>query len=225
MKHMPRFIGLDGEMTGTEQYKFIEGKFKGMEDIDLSPKTFVSDGRHRLIQIGISFNLGENFCEGIGWPRSEFDWNETAASVHNIPIEDVTDNFAPPADVDERAFKFLSERLEGDDKYQFIPVGWNVGSFDMPFVRFTLPKTASLISRRTCDLNALVFAMDGQFIVHGSKPGWTALKKQSKEYSLRKMTEAGATETWHNAGFDATTALLQLEYLQLVMVGEAPNLS
>lgn len=53
-----------------------------------------------------------------------------------------------------RSDKFYEE----GKTYTLIPMGMNVGTFDMKFVRKYLPKSAALFGYRSMDLNAMIFA-------------------------------------------------------------------
>lgn len=182
------FVGLDGEMSGTE----------------------LSDGA-RLIQIGLAL---PNAAYVANINPGEMSWDPEAEAVHKIPRENLPSN--PNADVvDANAYSFLVS-LGADPKRRnkTIPVGWNVGSFDMPFVKETLPNLNSLFSRRTVDLNALCFALDGKE-ENGMRVNAETWKARSKEYAIKKI----GYEDAHNAGWDAKMSLYCFEYLSMQMKG------
>lgn len=173
------YVGLDGEMSGTE----------------------VTEGA-RLIQIGLALPNGSSYVAYIN--PGEMLWDEESAAVHKIertalPSSENADQ------VDQNAFDFLvGQGADAKRRLNTIPVGWNVGAFDMPFVKESLPKTYSLFSRRTVDLNALCFALDG-------KDDWDfeTWKKMSKQYAIERI----GYENAHDAGWDARMSLLCFEYL------------
>lgn len=76
-------------------------------------------------------------------------------------------------------------------------------SFDMPFVRATLPRSAALFSRRSIDLNSICF-------LYGGPDGWQDYKEEAKKEAARIAGES----RWHNAGFDAEAAILSFAYLR-----------
>lgn len=177
------FVGLDGEMSGTE----------------------LSEGA-RLIQIGLAL---DNAAYTANINPGELSWDPEAEAVHKIPRESLPSE--PNADVtDANAYSFLVS-LGADPKRRnnTIAVGWNVGSFDMPFVKETLPQLNSLFSRRTVDLNALCFALDGKE-ENGMRVNAETWKKRSKEYAIEKI----GYEDAHNAGWDAKMSLYCFYYLR-----------
>ena len=84
-----------------------------------------------------------------------------AMRVNGIDIKTVDDAARRPISKVDLEFR---EWLRSDPFYQegktytLIPMGMNVGTFDMKFVRMYLPKSAALFGYRSIDLNALAFA-------------------------------------------------------------------
>jgi len=185
------YIGLDGEMSSADLAK--GGK---------------------LIQIGIGFSSGESFVSDIN--PGKMQWNPIAAKVHNIPEERVAQ--APlPAEVDGALYDWLASMgVDPDVRGRNTPVGWNVGAFDMPFVHDLLPRSASLFSRRTVDLNAICFALEGR--VHNGMPVKASTwKKMSKAYAIDKIGHENA----HDAGWDALMHIHCFDYLAATVRGVA----
>lgn len=189
------FIGLDGEMTSSELSK-------GGALIQLGLSAFVSDELKSK-----SFNINPH------WEGDEVLWDEEAAAVHKIPREAVH-SFDPPNLVDLELSIWMQEVLGAKvgKRRDNVPVGFNVGAFDMPFVQKLLPKTFELLSRRTVDLNALCFALDGS-VLNGMPVKFETWKKRSKEYAIEKI----GYENQHDAGWDAMMHLYAFEYLKEVM--------
>lgn len=173
------YVGLDGEMSGTE----------------------VNEGA-RLIQIGLALPNRSSYVAYIN--PGDLLWDEESAAVHKIE-RSALPSFENAGQVDQNAFDFLvGQGADPKRRNKTVPVGWNVGAFDMPFVRESLPKTNSLFSRRTVDLNALCFALDGK-----NDLNFESWKKRSKEYAIEKI----GYENAHDAGWDARMSLLCFEYL------------
>lgn len=183
------FVGVDIETSGLE-YK---------------------DGA-RLIQIGVCTD-DQEFCSLVK-PADALSitmvWDNEAAAVHNIPVDDV---LAAPAEgeVDIDLYQWLLKIGAQVEKRLLVAVGWNVGSFDMPFIKAQLPLTHSLFSRRTADLNAVCFAM-GESTGVGS---WARWKESAKGWAADQQGE----ERYHDALFDAKNALLSWHYLTQSITG------
>lgn len=163
----------------------------------------------RLIQIGLALFNGASYMAYIN--PGEMQWSDQAAAVHNIPLESLP-SFENAEQVDTNAASFLvGQGVNPKRRVNTIPVGWSVGSFDMPFVRYSLPKTNALFSRRTVDLNALCFALDGK-----DELNFESWKKLSKNYAIEKI----GYEDAHDAGWDAKMSLYCFEYLRDQLRGD-----
>lgn len=188
------WIGLDGEMTGPE----------------------ISEG-HVLIQIGASIE-GETFVSDIGWPAG-YPYTEIAMEVNGIPHERIWETYKHglTADrTDQGLRSWLLDHGASEDKKVLVPVGFNVGSFDMPFVRKFLPESYKLFSRRALDLNALCFGMEG-LLYGGSTPLWTGWKRMAKGWAdMVLAANDSGDQDWrpHNAGYDAAQAVECLNFLR-----------
>lgn len=174
------YVGLDGEMSGTD----------------------LQHGS-RLIQIGFALENGATYTSYIN--PGEMTWSEEAEGVHKIS-QDRIPEFPLALDVDQAVYTFLTIHGASQKKRgRTIPVGWNVGSFDMPFVKFSLPLSYTLFSRRVVDLNSLCFALDGL-----NNLNFDSWKKRSKEYAIEKI----GYEDAHDAGWDARMSLYCFEFLK-----------
>ena len=186
------FLGLDGEMSASDLAR-----------------------GGRLVQIGLAAGTAESdrFVEVIGWAEGEFAADPKAMAVHGIPAERI---LAAPraAEVDERAFAFCLAHGGSAAHRTLIAVGWNVGAFDMPFVKDALPRTCSLFSRRTVDLNAVCFTLGGVLRLGGSSPKWNTLKRLAKDAAQAALLAGGTATTWHDAGYDALASLLAWQWLR-----------
>lgn len=170
---MKKIVGLDIETSGAD---------------NTNPK-------HRVIQIGVAFGTMAVVSRNVGWARDEFEAEPTATGVHGISEDEVV--LAPSAErVDGQVAEWIGERGVGHG--DLIATGWNVGSFDLPFVKRDLPETAKYVSRRTIDLNALCFALS-----QASAHNFDWWKKEAKRAAVRVL----GLEKWHDAGYDAAAAL------------------
>lgn len=183
------FVGLDGEMTGTTK----KGEGQASE-------------KYQLIQIGLS-------VEAVGMPNATFvsdigyaSWNETkeAMEVNKFTAERIR---AGPSGlkVDAEALTWLESKL-GSGIRDLHAVGWNVGSFDLPFVQKYLPNLGDRFSYRSVDLNSVVYAIVGP---EGTFEEYDGLKAKAKQYAEKELGEA----RWHDAGYDAAASLLAFRFL------------
>jgi inhibitor of KinA sporulation pathway (predicted exonuclease) len=178
------FVGIDGEMSCPDMEK--GGK---------------------LIQIGLSVMTatGIDTISLYIRPPADMYWEDRAAEVHQITQEQLKG--APhPEEVDETLYEWLIKKgANPKRRIKTIPVGFNITGFDMPFIKMTLPKTYSLFSKRTAELNGMLW------LLHG-KQGKTMeqWKTMSMEYAKMNMD----TYKPHDAGWDSARHLLCYEYLR-----------
>lgn len=175
-----------------------------------------------LVQIGAAFEDGSSFGAIIGWPEGSYYASEQGMAAHGISAAAIA--HGDPANVvDQRLFVWLVEGLAGrglgTDAKRLVPVGFNVGAFDLPFVRAYLPLSYGLLSRRVIDLNAFCLALDARgAIYNGSQPKWSGWKRLAQAEAERRLRAAGETATRHDARFDALEALAALRFLGDCMV-------
>ena len=194
---MTVFIGLDGEMTSSDLAS-------GGALIQLGLSAFI-DGKMQSISSGVN-----PYCNS-----DVIDWNEGSAAVHGLTREEVH-AFDPPELVDLKLSTWMQDVVGArvNKRSNNVPVGFNVGAFDMPFVQKFLPKTFSLFSRRTTDLNAICFLLDGR-VQNGMPVKFDTWKKRAKLYAIEKI----GYEDQHDAGWDAMMHLYSFEYLRDVVNG------
>jgi DNA polymerase III epsilon subunit-like protein len=186
---MITYIGLDGEMSSS--------------DIHAGAK---------LIQIGLAKFVGEEI-ESVGIllnPGKEMHWTAEAQSVHQFTREDLWSKGLMPDSVDSDLANWANP---GRMRRDTVAVGFNVGAFDMPFVEQSLPFLRSKLSRRSVDLNSIIFAMadtDRQV---------QKIKAAAKDYARQKMEGmfSGFKNREHDAEYDAVMALYCFEYLRSVI--------
>ena len=185
---MINYIGIDGEMSGTE-----------------------IDSGHKLIQIGMAKYVDERvFSTGTLLNPGVMEWSEQAEGVHQFSREDIEKYGEDPAMVDQMLADWANPTNHRRD---FVMVGFNVGSFDKPFIKQTLPLLYGKFSRRSVDLNSVIFAMsetNGQF---------ERIKEASKNYAFEKMDGMfdGFRNRQHDAEYDAVMSLYCFEYLRNVI--------
>jgi DNA polymerase III epsilon subunit-like protein len=182
---MLTFIGIDGEMSGNN-----------------------IDAGHKLIQIGLA-KIENNEMKSIGYMINpgEMVWSEEAEAVHQFTKEDVVGYGLHPKTVDPIVSKWANP---SGHKRDFVMVGFNVGSFDRPFIKQLLPTLYERFSRRSVDLNSLIFAMSD------SNSEFDILKTNAKRYAFEQMEGmfSGFRNRQHDAEYDAVMSLYCFEYLK-----------
>lgn len=182
---MITYIGLDGEMSGTD----------------------LSSGS-RLIQIGLAKIVDgeiESAAELIN--PGVMSWSEEAEGVHEFTQRQIEEDGLMPNIVDRHMSDWINSKGQRRDT---VAVGFNVGSFDMPFLNYTLPLTFAKFSRRTVDLNSIIFYMSD------TDREFQRIKRNAKAYAVQKMSGLfeGFKDRQHDAEYDAVMALYCFEYLR-----------
>lgn len=201
------YLGMDGEMTDSE--------------LQLGAK---------LIEVGAcTANINDLFVSRIAWPEEELmqQWTARAAAVHNIAPQDLIleNKINPPvSEVDAALADWITSkdgRPERHSKF-VVMIGWNVGTFDLPFFKAQLTETAQYLSRRTVDLNAVCYTMNDSVKWNGGYPTHKAWKRLGKEYAEITLRQNKVWTEAHNAGYDAQEAMLCWQFYRMAMRGEAP---
>jgi hypothetical protein len=179
------FIGLDGEMSSPDLEK-----------------------GGCLIQIGLSVATNRGI-ETIAYyirPPEDMYWEDRAAEVHQISQEALRLNGKHREEVDELLCEWLIKRgAHPTNRFKNIPVGFNITGFDMPFVKATLPKTYAMLSRRTAELNGMLW------LLHGKQgKNMDRWKEMAMEYARINLSSFKP----HDAGWDSARHLLCFEYLR-----------
>ena len=189
------FVGIDGEMSCPDM-----------------------DRGGQLIQIGLAVEVA-GAIESIVFlikPTEGMYWEEAAAEVHGIPLEDLHGYGIHRDMVDDAVYRWLvNHGANPNRRAKTIPVGFNITGFDMPFIKETLPKTYSLFSKRTAELNGMLWLLHGK-VDSGMPVNFDTWKKRSMDYAASKLDDFKP----HDAEWDAKRHLLCYEYLQSVILGE-----
>lgn len=220
---MIRFIGMDFEATGSDPW-----------------------GLHAPIEIGLAVRRPDveasephQVCgplcfpavyQGLmgRWNWKEWEWDEEAAAVHQIPKADI-DKAPPVWQTDIKAASWLIEQGIASNRLHNVAVGYNVSGYDRQFVTRHMPNLNRILSYRTVDLNTLTYAVSGD-----SEKDYSRVKRETKDYAAAKIVEAlrieGKHETapatggvkfdWHRGHYDAVAALYSMDYLNMRLRGE-----
>ena len=201
-----RMFGLDGEMSGAN----------------------IADG-DRLIQIGVTAHLnpdgsiapGKEVFSSLINP-GEMHWVARAEAVHGFTRKQIES--APPAsEVDLALRQWLIEHgADSTSRGGNFMTGFNVGTFDMPFLALTLPLSAAIFTRRTADLNAMCLGLDGATYLNDPNPlDWSTWKSLAVTYAERTIATLfdGEELEAHDAGYDALLHLHVWRFLRARMHG------
>ena len=176
-----KYIGLDFETSGTDPW-----------------------GDSVPIQIGIATEDDKTFVANIGrWDWNTYTWSYTSQSIHGITRETLA-AARPVWEVDILAAAWMLETVSGSRMFT-IPVGWNVAGFDRQYITRWMPNLNRILSYRTVDLNAVVFAQAT------NEQHYKSLKDKSKAYAAEQIEGETA---WHDALYDARAALHSFNYLR-----------
>ncbi len=145
-------VYLDLETTGLCYAKMPEGS-----DIE---------GPHQILSLGMLLETKDGIKEFYQEVYYE-EYKVTAGALKVNGFDLVNNSSRVPLHVVEiEAIKFLLGIEEIHDYIanlggKLIPVGFNVGSFDMQFIKYQMPELYSLFSYRAIDLNTLLFTTAG----------------------------------------------------------------
>lgn len=184
------FVGIDGEMSSAN---LAEGG--------------------RLIQIGVAVRLPDGSMDSASWliNPGEMAWEATAAAVHGISYETVIMQGRSQDSVDQELYEWLvGHGANPRQRAKTVPVGFNITGFDLPYVKFQLPKTFSLLSRRTAELNGMMWLFHGK-----DQKNFESWKKLAMEQAHQALPDFKP----HDAEWDAKRHLLVFEWLRSVIMG------
>jgi DNA polymerase III epsilon subunit-like protein len=185
---MINYIGIDGEMSGTE----------------------IESG-HKLIQIGMAKYVDERVVSiGVMLNPGAMQWSDQAEEVHQFSRDYIEKMGEDPAMVDQMLAEWANPTKHRRD---YVMVGFNVGSFDKPFIKQQLPITYGKFSRRCVDLNSIIFSMSD------TNTEFERIKERAKDYAFKKMDGMfeGFSNRQHDAEYDAVMSLYCFEYLRNVI--------
>lgn len=172
-----KLTGLDIETTGTDINK-----------------------NHRLIQVGIVLPNGEKLSADVR-PVGDIMIQAEAMKVNGFTLARIGD-----ADLTHVVDDIMSAdiRRNGYKHGDLTPVGWNVGAFDMAFMKKEMPKTAAYFSYRAMDLTALAIAYE-------LRTGKSRL--ELKQRLAKRVAKKLGRDERHDALYDAEAALVCLNML------------
>lgn len=164
-----------------------------------------------IIQLGIAYKNNNEihtieynlFFELTNW--NDKNWTMDAEIIHKIRKESLALN-KYTYDSTEKEIIQLLDRTFGENSI-IIPVGFNVGSFDLQFIKNKMPNLYNRLSYRSIDLNSLFLFYNLKNYDYNE---FISMKKNTKLDIIDNINESNE----HNASFDAKLALLILEKLE-----------
>ena len=173
------------------------------------------DSGHKLIQIGLAKYNDTGSVDHIGYliNPGEMEWSVQAEEVHQFSRDYINLHGMKPSTVDSIVAPWANP---GQQRRDFVMVGFNVGSFDRPFIKQQLPITYGKFSRRSVDINSVIFSMSE------TNTQFERIKDKAKGYAFEKMEGMfdGFRNRQHDAEYDAVMSLYCFEYLRKIIKGE-----
>jgi len=170
-----------------------------MHELFLDLETSGTDpGKHAILSIGMVVSLN-GLIDYQSFYR-EIKYDELVIMPESIEINkfDFTTqkNRIPLSSAEEAAIIFLKKYYSVDEKP--LPIGLNVGSFDMQFVSKQMPLLASKLSHRAVDLNSLMY-----ILAHKYSKNFKELKQKMSDKALEEVNQFALGVSQHNALYDA----------------------
>lgn len=194
----PFFIGLDFETASTgEDLTTVFPIQIGLASPDPAVEVLSSDIGHRRLVVDFD-SLGVN-----GFTMSRID---RAPSLQQVDV---------------LASTWMDEVALTASAHTLTAVGWTVATFDLPLLRHWLPEAARYVGarHRVLDLQALALAADPW------SPGRTRQKVRdladamtARMFDIHQPNRL--TPSRHDAAFDASAALAELQLFRKVLAGE-----
>lgn len=119
----------------------------------------VEPSKHSILSIGMV--IADNGLENCQTFYEEIRYDELvitpeAIAINNFGFQSQTGR-VPLETVDTKAFDFVRKNFTKNVKPMVI--GLNVGEFDLLFINRHMPKLASLLERRSVNLNSLIYLL------------------------------------------------------------------
>ena len=166
-------------------------------------------GKHSLLSIGcVRLSDMSSFYAQIR--QSDLLIHPEAMRVNDLDVKGMDDkslDTMATVDIKLRDWLRTSPAYNGR-AHSIVPMGLNVGSFDMQFVKANLPKSAGILSYRSIDINTLVMA-DALMRNVSYNTVKRAAKEVGRSYALDKTQGLG----FHHALFDAWSNVGMFHYL------------
>ena len=154
--------------------------------------------KHSILSIGIvvSFDGLENYHSFY----EEIRYDELLITPEAIEINGIEfksqKNRIPLEEASEKAFHFIKKYFSESDKP--LAIGVNVGEFDLQFIKKHMPKLASILNRRSVNLNSLLYLLADM-----QSKDFAGLKQELSDKAAFVVDQLNLGLKKHNALYDA----------------------
>ena len=168
---------------------------------------------HAIIELGLAVKVGEEFHTFGTLVRPEHNLmvDTRAMAINGVDLNEVFAEDTPPTYAAERrALSWLHDIFDGpsDDRI-IIPVGFNVGSFDIGFLKEFMPVLAGAFSYRCLELNsAFLTASECD-----TELAWSRKRFMAEQLNRIRGMFSLPDRTPHRAESDALDALLMQQLI------------
>lgn len=180
--------------------------------IGLDIETSSSDLSYgEILQLGVAYKINDEYYTteyNLFFDKSiwhDKNWSKESENVHKITKKSLTKNKDTYDSVQSKIINLLNKTF--GERSIIIPVGFNVGSFDLQFIKSKMPILYSRLSYRVIDLNSLFLYKSLNSFDFNE---FIEIKNNAKLDIAKNLSE----KKEHNASYDAKLALLILEKIK-----------
>lgn len=170
-----------------------------MRELFLDIETSGTDStKHSILSVGMVVSI--NGLEDYQSFYREIKYDELLIVPDSIKINKFDfinqENRTHILQADKEAVAFIKKYYPIDKKP--MPIGLNVGSFDLQFINKQMPLLSKVLNRRSVDLNSLMY-----MLAHKHSKDFLELKQELSDEANKRTVNLGLGIEKHNALFDA----------------------
>jgi len=184
--------------------------------LDIETSDLKIDDNAKIIQLGLSCIVAGRPVVFSSMVKNEGETfiSEESFSVHGISAGELVS--APSlSEVEYNAIKWLEELVDLSESEKLIAVGWNVNSYDLPFINKFMPNLRKFFSHRVVELNSLCYLLGGSS--HFEYRSSDSIKLQAKNINKKLLGEFNVIGDEHDAGYDAALGLMIFAYFKNIV--------
>jgi len=181
--------------------------------VDIETTGLDLNANHRLIQIGICVKDTETgqvncYTKDVK-PIGDMQIQARALEINKFDLQRIGSAHAGPL-VDGGLATEL--KWDGYTPHSLIPVGWNIGLFDLPFIRHELPAVARLFKFNSSESSPRLIDLTALGLLYEYKTGtpYAEVKTRIKEHCIKTL----GRDQEHDALYDAQAALVALDWFR-----------